>query len=125
MLMVQLFVQIILGGTLFELPKEFKFVNMFTISYWTTDGMGSTVDLVQLNNESRTCVASPNPENPENPNEFDVNKPLYVCAEATRELALDYKHTPQHVRGMWMGSLLHAFLWFLATIIVQARAKGD
>jgi ABC-type multidrug transport system ATPase subunit/pSer/pThr/pTyr-binding forkhead associated (FHA) protein len=119
-ILVQLFVQIILGGTLFTLPKELNWVNKLTISYWATDGMGSTVDLKQLNNESRSCVASPNMENPD-----DVNNPTYICSEASRDLALDYTHTPEHMIGLWWGTIIQALFYLIMTVIVQARAKAE
>ena len=115
-ILVQLFVQIILGGTLF--PLDSGAASKLTISYWTMDAMGSTVDMARLNDESMACSV--------------VEIPSMTGGEATKEircdtidrsLYLDYEHTREHVVSMWLGLLAHAVFWGLLTIIVQARKK--
>jgi hypothetical protein len=117
-ILVQLFVQIILGGTLF--PIDNKAVSSATISYWTTDAMGSTIDIPQLNRESYSCQA------------LEIDNPLtgakereYNCSLADTDLSLDYEHTANHVIGTWWGLIIHLFLWLGLTIFVQARKKAE
>ena len=53
-ILIQLFIQIILGGALFEINN--KAASAITLSYWTTDALGSSVDIDQLNREGWACV---------------------------------------------------------------------
>ncbi len=117
-ILVQLFVQIILGGTLF--PIDSKVASATTISYWTTDALGSTVDMKQLNNESWSCVGV---ETFDENTGAVVNKPM--CSKADTDLSLDYQHTPEHILAMWRALIIHGMLWFVATVIVQARKKAE
>lgn len=117
-ILVQLFVQIILGGTLF--PINSKVASATTISYWTTDALGSTVDMKQLNNESWSCVGV---ETFDENTGAVVNKPM--CSKADTNLSLDYQHTPEHILAMWRALIIHGMIWFVATVIVQARKKAE
>ncbi|MDI6694637.1 MAG: FHA domain-containing protein [Anaerolineales bacterium] len=117
-ILVQLFVQIILGGTLF--PIDSKVASATTISYWTTDALGSTIDMKQLNNESWSCVGV---ETFDENTGAAVNKPM--CSKADTDLSLDYQHTPEHILAMWRALIIHGMLWFIATVIVQARKKAE
>lgn len=115
-ILVQLFVQIILGGTLF--PLDSGAASKFTISYWTMDAMGSTVDMARLNRESMACSVVEIPSMTGGDPVKDIR-----CDSIERSLYLDYEHTSEHVVNMWMGLLAHAIFWGLLTIVVQARKK--
>jgi hypothetical protein len=115
-ILVQLFVQIILGGTLF--PLESGAASKLTISYWTMDAMGSTVDMARLNRESMACSVVEIPSMSGGDPTKDIR-----CDSIDRSLYLDYEHTKEHVMSMWMGLLAHVFFWGLLTIVVQARKK--
>lgn len=117
-ILVQLFVQIILGGTLF--PLESKAASAVTISYWTTNAMGSTVDIEALNQKSYSCRGVEQPD--ETTGEM-VIKP--VCDKADAKLEMEYKHKPEHLFAMWQALIIHTLLWFTATIVIQARKKGE
>jgi hypothetical protein len=118
----QLFVQIVLAGTF--IPINENIASKATISYWTMNSLGSTVDLVHMNDESRACsvieveVASST--------STATSKELRTaCDQAKRELSLKYQHTAQHVRATWIGLLMNAIVWFVLTVVVQARKKID
>ena len=115
-ILVQLFVQIIMGGTLF--PLDSGMVAKFTISNWTVDAMGSTVDMEKLNRESMVCNVV------EIPSMFggDPTKEIR-CDNVDRSLYLDYQHTEEHILSAWLGLFAHAVFWGLLTIFVQARKK--
>lgn len=117
-ILIQLFVQIIMGGTLFDL--ESKLASSLTISYWTTDAMGSTIDIKTLNDESFSCLAVPEPD--ENTGAL-VNKPN--CSKADTDLAVDYAHTPEHLAAMWFALIVHGMVWLGLTMIIQARKKAE
>jgi len=126
-ILVQLFVQIILGGSLF--PIDSPLISKMTISYWTTIGSGSTVDLPKLNGLGMACqnIEIENPMTGEKTQEVN-------CAASKTELSPggsdtnkdgDYKHTPEKVIGTWFGTLVHFFVYFVLTLILTMRQKTD
>jgi ABC-type multidrug transport system ATPase subunit/pSer/pThr/pTyr-binding forkhead associated (FHA) protein/ABC-type multidrug transport system permease subunit len=121
-ILVQLFVQIVLGGTLFPLKDAMNedvaaSLSKVTVSYWVMDAMGSTIDMVALNDSSIACKVSPDPT---------AGYALAPqCSTADIKLYLDYEHTPEHVIAMWIGLLVHCAVWFLLTTILVARQKGE
>jgi ABC transport system ATP-binding/permease protein len=117
-ILIQLFVQIILSGTLF--PLESNPVSLGVVGYWAMDSIGSIVDLPKLNEEGRICTIVEIPSMTGGEATKEVR-----CDSAERDLALDYEHTKDHVFGTWIGLLMHAFVWAILTIIVQARKKGE
>lgn len=127
-ILVQLFVQIILSGTMFPLnppgAKSDSIVSYAVPSYWTMNAMGSTIDLPGLNAKSRLCkvieITIPSFTGGPDTKEKTIN-----CDAATADLYIHYKHTAEHVKNMWLALGLHAFLWTLLTIIVQMRKKAD
>jgi hypothetical protein len=115
-ILVELFVQIILGGTLFPL-KENAFSKLVP-SYWTMNAMGSTVDIKALNEESITCKV------------VDVgNGQKTIHCEASplskEDLKLDYIHTAKHLATCWVALLAQAVAWGGLTLWVQTRKKID
>ncbi|MFM8322435.1 MAG: hypothetical protein ACKOC5_16095, partial [Chloroflexota bacterium] len=117
-ILVQLFVQIILGGTLF--PIDSKVASSATVAYWTTDALGATVDMRRLNDMSLACSGQ---EMFDENTGAKVNKPY--CSPADTDLSLSYEHTPEFVISRWWGLIVHTLLWFTLTVIVQARKKGE
>lgn len=118
-ILVQLFVQIILGGTLF--PLDSKVASSVTVAYWTTDAFGSTVDIASLNQESMSCMAIDNID----PNTGAKKGYKPMCSPADSDLSLDFVHTSEHVISRWIGLIAHSFVWFIGTLIIQARKKGE
>jgi ABC-type multidrug transport system ATPase subunit/pSer/pThr/pTyr-binding forkhead associated (FHA) protein len=116
-ILVQLFAQIILGGALF--PIDSKVASAGTVAYWTTDAMGSTVNIRKLNDESLSCTGY------EEPTETGAILYKPTCSKADTELSLNYAHTPEHLLAMWMGLIFHALFWFILTIVIQARKKAE
>ncbi len=126
-ILVQLFVQIILGGSLF--PVDSPLISKMTVSYWTTVASGSTIDLPKLNGLGMVCqnIEIENPMTGEKTQEVN-------CSASKTELAPggsdtnkdgDYKHTPEKVIGSWIGSLVHFLVYFLLTLILIMRQKTD
>ena len=124
-ILVQLFVQIVLGGTLFPLKEAIENENVAnalskgTVSYWVMDAMGSTINMDALNESSIACVVK------SIPTATGGSELKPVCDSAERSLYLDYQHTRSHVIGMWIGLIIHCFVWFLLTTIIVARQKGE
>lgn len=121
-ILVQLFVQIILGGSLFPLKDTMdenvaEALSKVTVGYWVMDAMGSTIDLPKLNESSITCIVQPNPQ---------ANGALEpTCSSTPIELNLNHEHTEEYLLSLWFGLLVHCAVWFLLTTIIVARQKGE
>ncbi len=151
-ILFQLFVQIILSGSLF--PLESNIASKLTIAHWTMDALGSTVNIPQLNKDARACkiketsTASKDDsvktevsceivdseedvrmcsvaKSKSNPNDgWDIT--TVSCASASaNKIGLEYDHSPEHLRVLWVGLFAHALGWGILTIIVQMRRKID
>ncbi len=118
-ILAQLFVQIVLSGTLFPLPSNPA--SYITPGYWATDALSSIVDLPKLDEAGIACKVVEIPSMTGGPATTEV-----VCDSATSNVEnLDtYKHTAGHLLVTWfaMGSQLVA--WTLLTILVQSRKKA-
>ncbi len=117
-ILAQLFVQIVLTGTLF--PLENSPASMISPGYWATLSAGSTVDIPSINEKSRVCSVNEIPNMQTGAKELKV-----ICTEAKQDIAVNYEHTEDNIIYTWLGMGAHIFLWTLLTIIVQARKKVD
>lgn len=120
-ILVQLFAQIILSGTLFPLPDNPA--SKLAISHWAMDAMGSTVDVRGLNDQSRVCTVVEIPDRTTGELKNEV-----ACADAKMsdaKLVLSYEHSRDHLLSTWAGLGAHALVWALLTIIVQLRKKAE
>jgi len=117
-ILVQLFIQIVLSGTMF--PLEQNPLSLLTVGYWTSDSIGSSIDLPQLNKDGIVCsvVEIPSMTGGDPTNEVR-------CDSGEQDLFLDFDHSEAHVLYTWIGLTAHIFIWTLITIIVQARKKTD
>lgn len=115
-ILIQLFIQIILGGALFEINN--KAASSITISYWTTDALGSTVDIDRLNRQGWACVGV---EVFEEQAGSVVRRP--VCSRVNVSLPIDYQHSPQHILMVWAVLVFQGLLWFILTVWVQMRRR--
>ncbi|MEW6364777.1 MAG: FHA domain-containing protein [Acidobacteriota bacterium] len=116
-ILIQLFVQIILAGTLFPLPDNPA--SRLMISRWSIDAVGATVGIRELNDQSRVCRVIEVPETKET---------ITNCSAAAiseKDLSLPYTHTREHLLTCWGALLAQALAWGLLTMIVQARKKID
>jgi ABC-type multidrug transport system ATPase subunit/pSer/pThr/pTyr-binding forkhead associated (FHA) protein len=115
-ILIQLFVQIILSGTLFPLPDNPA--SKLVISHWTMNAMGSTIDIPALNDKSQVCQVVP---------QMGAGTEI-TCASAARDredLGLDYEHSEEHLLTTWGALLAQTVVWGVATMLVQARKKTE
>jgi len=120
-ILVQLFVQIILSGTMFPLPNNPA--SKMVVSYWTMDAVGSTVDVQELNEESTRCIVVEKPLLDGSGTELDIH-----CESAARDkedLGLDYEHSSDHLLLDWGALLAQTVVWGGLTMWVQARKKTE
>lgn len=122
-ILVQLFTQIILSGTLF--PLEGNFASKLVPSYWTMDAMGASVDMHRMNNESMVCKVWEQRDVP-TPDGGTVTQRGIECTSAARdELELPYEHTSEHLATTWAALGAQALVWGIVTTYVQSKVKGD
>jgi ABC-type multidrug transport system ATPase subunit/pSer/pThr/pTyr-binding forkhead associated (FHA) protein len=120
-ILAQLFVQIILSGTLFPLPANP--VSKLTPGYWTMDALASSVNLPALDKVAISCQVVKLPPKELVPNPTIDDQVKCSSAAAEEESLKNYKYTKEHLIQAWGAMLLLAAVYIGATIIVQARKK--
>jgi ABC transport system ATP-binding/permease protein len=126
-ILIQLFVQIILSGSnLFPLPESgiTTLVSKGVVSHWTMKGMGTSVGLEDLNEESRICqVGESTVILPDGSEETHYG---FGCESGGKvELSMDYEHSEEQLATTWAALAAQIVFWGGLTMIVQARQKPD
>ena len=85
-ILAQLFVQIVLSGTMF--PLENNPASLAVPGYWATLSAGSTVDMPGLNEEGRSCSVQQIPNMQTGAKELKV-----ICSEVKQDLKVPYEHS--------------------------------
>ncbi len=117
-ILAQLFVQIVLSGTMF--PLDNSAASLISPGYWATVSAGSTIDIPILNEKSRVCSVNEIPNMQTGAKEIKV-----ICNEAVQEVTVDYEHSEEFVLYTWIGMFAHILIWTVLTIFVQARKKVE
>ena len=117
-ILAQLFVQIVLSGTMF--PLQNNPASLGVPGYWATLSAGSIVDLPKLNEEGRSCSVQEIPNMQTGAKELKV-----ICSEVKQDQKLPYEHTKENVVYTWFGMLTHMIIWLLLTVIIVTRQKSD
>lgn len=126
-ILIQLFVQIILSGSnLFPLPESgiTTLVSKGVVSHWTMKGMGTSVGLENLNEESRVCqVGESTIILPDGSEETHYG---FGCESGGKvELSMDYEHSEEQLATTWAALAAQIVFWGGLTMLVQARQKSD
>jgi ABC transport system ATP-binding/permease protein len=116
-ILVQLFAQLILSGTMIPTLKE-NAVQAIIPAYWSIRSVGSTVDVPKINQEARICSVVEVP----NPNTMKIEKKV-VCNSGRTTLSVSYKHQASDVRFTWWVLIGHVLFWTILTMIVLMRRK--
>ncbi len=127
-ILVQLFVQIILSGTLFPLGDSAgaNIASKLVISHWTMDALGSSTDLPGLDEtKSVACSASWVPANAQLGTTEPTTRIDCVPAPLGDKLSLDYINSERHLMATWLALLGMALFWGTMTILVQRRKQVD
>ena len=120
-ILAQLFIQIILSGTLFPLPDNPA--SKATVGYWTMNALGSTVDLKKLDNEGRSCKVVEIPSMSGGSPTLEAQCSAAPAMKSEQDGMKNYKHTAGHLTAQWIGLLMHVLVWTVLTILFQARKK--
>lgn len=99
-ILVVLFIQIIFGGVLFDLPEATKAISYLTVTRWTMESLGSTVDMDRLAALGKTDMPLP-----ADPFEFKI----------------DFERTAGHLLSRWGVLLGFAGLWMGLTGVILWR----
>jgi ABC-type multidrug transport system ATPase subunit/pSer/pThr/pTyr-binding forkhead associated (FHA) protein len=118
-ILAQLFLQIVLTGSLF--PIDANVASYITPGYWATDAMSSIVDLPTLDKNGRSCIVSQQPNEQTGILELRTD-----CASAKSEQSnlKYYNHEAGHLIRAWIALGTQLVLFTLLTIIVQSRKKS-
>jgi ABC-type multidrug transport system ATPase subunit/pSer/pThr/pTyr-binding forkhead associated (FHA) protein len=122
-ILAQLFLQIVLTGTLF--PVDAGAASYITPGYWATNALSSVVDLPRLDREGESCIV----KEVEVPNMTTgaVSKELQtICdkAPSNADNLKDYKHDSGHLMMTWLAMAAQTIMWILLTVYVQSRKKA-
>jgi len=115
-ILVQLFIQIILCGTMF--PLKNNPVMLGVPSHWAINSIGSSVNMDKLNDISRVCSAVEMQSPVDGSTKIEV-----LCDSGKRDLNIAYDHSVEQILYTWIGLSFHVLFWIILTIIVQARKK--
>jgi len=115
--LLAVFTQIMFGGVLFNVAKP---LSALTLTRWTVEALGSTVDLPLLNNlgqiEVRRTVEAVDPLTGEK-----VQREVVYRDKLTSTFNVDYAHTAGHLLSRWL--ILIAFTALFAAGTTWAQAK--
>ena len=125
-ILAQLFLQIVLTGTLFPLPSNPA--SYAVPGYWATDALSSITDLPRLDKEGISCVVKEVPD--ENNINMTTGQPNLkldtICdkAESKAESLKNYDHEAGHLIFSWFAMGAQLMVFTLLTIFVQSRKKS-
>ncbi len=113
-ILIVLFLQIIFAGVLFDLPQATEPISYLTVTRWTMESLGSTVDMESLGHLGKSEVvfpADPSQGLPEQRRQIADNY----------EFKLDYGRSKGHLLSRWGILLGFAGLWIGLTGVILWR----
>ncbi len=119
-ILAQLFLQIVLTGTLF--PLDSNPASYAVPGYWATDALSSIVDLPRLDKEGYSCQVAEG----QNPTTGAIELQTFCdSAESKANSLKSYAHTAEHMIFSWFAMGAQMLFFVLLTVIVQARKKPE
>ncbi len=100
-ILVLLFVQIIFAGAIFDLPGAAEPLKWLTITHWTMDALGSTIDMRYL----------------------ETLEKMNGIHFALKDWAIDYRHTAEHLFSRWF--ILGGFAVLFTTLACLVQKTKD
>jgi ABC-type multidrug transport system ATPase subunit/pSer/pThr/pTyr-binding forkhead associated (FHA) protein len=120
--LLALFVQIMFAGVIFELPGAANLLSSATITRWTVEALGSTVDLPALNDLGRIEVAR-TVEAVDPLSGQIVQREVLVRDNLRASFNLNYGHAPNYVLERW--AVLMGLAAGLGLLTVWAQRRRD
>jgi hypothetical protein len=107
--LVVIFIQILFSGALFDLDGPAGLASQLTLTHWTLDALGSSVNLARLKSTEQIAKEF----------EFEVVAPTGQKETrkerrqfpAETKLAIDYQHTRDHLTADWRALLFWAAVY--------------
>jgi hypothetical protein len=112
-ILLALFFQIIFAGVFFELPNAAKSLSSLTLSRWTMEGLGTSTDIMGLNELGKMRLAPDPVLQQENPEPRDV--------PSKRDFQIDYTHTTGHLFSDWLCLFGFALILGGSTMVALKR----
>ena len=118
--LLAVFVQIIFGGVIFDLPAAVKPISYLTLTRWTVEALGSTVDLPHLNDLGQIEVHR-------TIDTIDPNTGAKIQREVVYQdrlpltFTVDYQHSVDRLLSRW--AILLAFSIILGALTVFAQKR--
>lgn len=119
-ILAQLFLQIVLTGTLF--PLDSNPASYAVPGYWATDALSSIVDLPRLDKEGWSCQVAEGQNTTTGAMELQT---FCDSAESKATSLKNYAHTAEHMLFSWFAMGAQMLFFVLLTIFVQARKKPE
>ena len=122
MVLLVLFVQIIFAGAIFDLPAATRPISYLTITRWSLEALGNTVDLAQLKSDEVTCI-----EFEDERTRALLSHPEAPCEPGQMRQSFDYKfnvdyhHTVLHLLSRWAMLISFTAVFVALTWMVQRR----
>ncbi len=118
--LLAVFVQIIFGGVIFDLPGIAQPLSYLTFTRWTVEALGSTVDMPSLNDlgqiEVRRTIDTVDPTTGEK-----IQRDVVYRDKLPATFNVDYAHTAGHLLSRW--AILIGFALVLGAATAWAQAK--
>jgi hypothetical protein len=115
--LLAVFAQIMFGGVLFDVARP---LSALTLTRWTVEALGSTVDLPLLNNlgqiEVRRTVEAVDPITGQK-----VQREVVYRDRLTTTFNVDYAHDAGHLLSRWLILIAFALLFALGTAWAQGK----
>ncbi len=115
-----LFTQILFAGVVFELPGATKALSYLTMTRWTVEALGSTVDLPALNDLGRIEL-SKTAEAVDPLSGQIVQRQVTIRDHLRADFTVDYGHTPSYVIERWGVLITFCAAFGLLTGLAQKR----
>ncbi len=119
--LLAVFAQIMFGGVLFDVAKP---LSALTLTRWTVEALGSTIDLPLLNDlgqiEVRRTVDTVDTITGEK-----VQREVVYRDKLTTTFNVDYAHNAGHLFSRWLILVIFALLFALGTTWAQSRWSGQ
>ncbi len=123
--LIQLFAQIILNGTLFQIDNPM--IPQMSPTYWTTVGIGSTVDLPELNSRGMVCkvVEFQDPASGAQSSEVQcsASRARLLPGGTAENKDGDYRHSAGRVITTWVVLIIQGVTYFVLALLLLWRRR--
>ena len=114
------FAQIMFAGVIFQLPGATQALSYLTVTRWTVEALGSSVDLPGLNDLGRIEVTK-TVESVDPLTNESVQRPVTVRGRLHVDFNVNYGHAPSYVAERWGVLLAFCLLFGWLSVLAQRR----